>query len=83
MIPPENRALLLKNLKAGWDIRHACARSKVSRASLYAHYKIDPAFKASVQKTILTFQQRTEKTAMMSARHALRKDKQHLRNRAK
>jgi hypothetical protein len=83
MIPPENRVLLIKNLKAGWDIRHACARSKISRAALYTYYKEDPSFKIDVKNTLLTYQQRKDKNILMSARHTLRKDKQQLRNRAK
>ncbi len=83
MIPPENRILLIKNLKAGWNIRHACDRSHVSRSSLYQYYKKDPEFKALVQKTIHTFLERKDKATKLSARHVLMKDKQALRNRAK
>jgi len=83
MIPPEQRVILIKNIKAGWDIRNACDRSKISRAALYQHYKEDPEFKIKVQKTIQTILERKDKAAKLSARFALRRNKQQLRDRLK
>lgn len=83
MIPPENRAILIKKLKEGFDIRNACIHAKVNRPSLYEHYKEDPDFKIKVNKTIDTFNQRQETKDKMSARHVLRRAKQGLRTRMK
>jgi hypothetical protein len=80
MIPLENRKLLIKNLKEGWDIRNACDRAHVSRSSLYAYYKEEPSFKEEVHKTIETFNKRKQKKDMLSARHALMKAKRNLKN---
>ncbi len=83
MIPPETRALLIKKLKEGFDIRHACSYAKVNRPTLYEYYKVDPEFKIKVNKTIDTFNQRQETKDKMSARHVLRRAKQGLRNKMK
>ena len=79
MLTIENRNILIKNLKAGWDIRNACDKSKISRYSLHQYYKEDPEFKIKVQKTIQKILDRKDKAIKMSARHSLRKDKQLLR----
>ncbi len=79
MLPIEKRNILIKNIKAGWDIRNSCDRSQISRSSLYQYYKEDPEFKIKVQKTIQTVLDRKNKTTKMSARHLLRKNKQILR----
>lgn len=83
MIPPENRAILIKKLKEGFDIRNACIHAKINRPSLYMHYKEDPDFKIKVHKTIETFSQRQQTRDTLSARHALRRIKQGLRNKMK
>lgn len=83
MLPVEQRNLLIKNLKAGFDIRNACDRCQISRASLYQHYKSDPEFKSKVQKTIQTVAERKDKATTLSKRYSLRKEKQLLRNLAK
>lgn len=52
MIPLYNKELLINNLKKGYSILEACKASQVSKASLYRLFKVQPGFKADVEKAI-------------------------------
>ncbi len=80
MIPPENRHILIKRLKDGWDIRNACKMADITRSNLYAYFKEVPEFRAEVDKTIKTFVDRKAKKEMLDKRHVLMKNKEDIKN---